>query len=53
MKHIFYAAFSLFTFMGTANAQLVSYTLQQSFTAQQLDRFLNTTGFSFADCSAI
>ncbi len=33
-------------FAGFCSAQLVSYTLQQSFTKTQLDSFLNSTGFS-------
>jgi hypothetical protein len=46
MKKIIYTLLLLAAFVHSGNAQLVSYSLQQSFTEQQLDSFLNTTGFS-------
>lgn len=47
MKNRFLLLFCLFFILFSARAQqLVSYTLQQSFTKAQLDSFLNTTGFA-------
>jgi pimeloyl-ACP methyl ester carboxylesterase len=46
MKKIIYTFLLLTAVVHFGKAQLVSYTLQQSFTEQQLDSFLNTTGFS-------
>lgn len=45
MKHLFTLLIP-FLFSASVSAQMVSYTLQESFTKQQLDSFLNTTGFS-------
>jgi hypothetical protein len=46
MKHIFSFLSFIFIFTYSALAQMVSYSLQQSFTKLELDSFLNTTGFS-------
>ena len=46
MKKLFSAIVLVLLFSGYASAQLVSYHIQQSFTAHELDSFLNTTGFS-------
>jgi len=46
MKKLFSAFIILFLFQYSSKAQLVSYHLQQSFTAHELDSFLSTTGFS-------
>lgn len=45
MKNIYTLVFAILLFM-TSSAQLVSYTLQQSFTKTQLDSFLSSTGFN-------
>ncbi len=45
MKKIFTPLFFFF-FITAVQAQMVRYTLQQSFTKTQLDSFLQTTGFS-------
>lgn len=41
-----YVVLALLFFAFRSNAQLVNYHLQQSYTAAQLDSFLNSTGFS-------
>lgn len=46
MKKLFTAFAFLFFLQHNSNAQLVSYQIQQSFTANELDSFLSTTGFS-------
>ncbi len=46
MKKLFTALAVFFLFHHTSNAQLVSYRIQQSFTANELDSFLSTTGFA-------
>lgn len=46
MKKLLPFCIACLLFIVSAKAQLVSYHLQQSFTKQQLDSFLNTTGFS-------
>ncbi len=45
MKKYLLFSFTLFFFVKS-DAQLVSYSLQQSFTVTQLDSFLNSTGFN-------
>ena len=46
MKKIFTPLLFLLFFAAAVQAQMVRYTLQQSFTKNQLDSFLQTTGFS-------
>lgn len=46
MKKLLLSIFTLFFFTGFNNAQLVSYTLQESFTVAQLQSLLDNTGFA-------